>query len=72
MIRADLIDPIERLEQFIYELQVLQEIEEKIIGAEVSDLSPVLEIEKSVINAIHLTSCEIRTLSGEILEELKG
>ena len=71
MKNEELIEPIERLEQFISELKVLGEISEKILGAELSEYSPVEEVHTATIEAINHLSPIITTLSGEILQELK-
>lgn len=71
MKNEELIEPIERLEQFISELQVLGEISEKILGAELSEYSPVEEVHTVTVEAIKILSSTISSLSGEILQELK-
>ena len=71
MKNEELIKPLERLEQFISELQVLGEISEKILGAELSEYSPVEEVHTVTVEAIKILSSTISSLSGEILQELK-
>ncbi len=71
MKNEELIEPLERLEQFISELQVLGEISEKILGAELSEYSPVEEVHTVTVEAIKILSSTISSLSGEILQELK-
>ena len=71
MKNEELIEPLERLEQFISELQVLGEIAEKILGAELSEYSPVEEVHTVTVEAIKILSSTISSLSGEILQELK-
>ncbi len=71
MKNEELIEPLERLEQFISELQVLGEISEKILGAELSEDSPVEEVHTVTVEAIKILSSTISSLSGEILQELK-
>ena len=71
MKNEELIEPLERLEQFIWELQVLGEISEKILGAELSEYSPVEEVHTVTVEAIKILSSTISSLSGEILQELK-
>ncbi len=71
MKNEELIEPLERLEQFISELQVLGEISEKILGAELSEYSPVEEVNTVTVEAIKILSSTISSLSGEILQELK-
>ncbi len=69
MIKLDLKEPIERLGQFIYEMQVLQEIHDKILSADVSEYSPIEEVQRETLKAINHLSAIITTLSGEISEE---
>ena len=71
MKNEELIEPLGRLEQFISELQVLGEISEKILGAELSEYSPVEEVHTVTVEAIKILSSTISSLSGEILQELK-
>ena len=71
MIRLDLKEPMERLGQFIYELQVLGEIQDKILEASISELSPVEEVQQVTVKAINYLSGTIRALSDEILQGLK-
>ena len=71
MKNEELIEPLERLEQFISELQVLGEISEKILGAELREYSPVEEVHTVTVEAIKILSATISSLSGEILQELK-
>ena len=71
MKNEELIEPLERLEQFISELQVLGEISEKILGAELSEYSPVEEVHTVTVEAIKILSSTISSLSGEILQVLK-
>lgn len=71
MKNEELIEPIERLEQFISEMQLLSEISEKILGAEISEFSPIEEVHTATIAAIRQLSSIISTLSGEILQGLK-
>ena len=66
-----IIEPLERLEQFISEMQLLGEISEKILGAELSEYSPVEEVHTVTVEAIKILSSTISSLSGEILQELK-
>lgn len=71
MINEKLIEPLERLEQFISEMQVLKEILKKILCAELSKYSPVEKVYTATINAINHLSAIITTLSGEIMQDLK-
>ncbi len=71
MKNEEIIEPLERLEQFISEMQLLGEISEKILGAELSEYSPIESVHTATIEAIRHLSSIISTLSGEILQELK-
>lgn len=71
MKRAELEEPIDRLAQMIYEMQVLQEIHNKILAADVSEYSPIEEVQAVTLKAINYLSAGITTLSGELHSELK-
>lgn len=70
MIRADLKEPIGRLSQLIYEMQILGEINNKIIESD-TIVSVIDRVQMTTFEAINHLGGIIETLSGEILEELK-
>lgn len=72
MKKSDLIEPLERLGQFITEMHVLGEIQDKILGANLSKYSPVEDVLTVTVESINALSSTIRALSGEILQELKN
>ena len=70
MIKKELLEPIERLIQLTDDMRLLGEIQDKLLSSETSN-TPIEQVQLATIESINHLSGIIKTLSGEIINELK-